>query len=258
MNNKEERLKNIENEDFYFVFMNGTYMPNNKKYRKIIMFDDVFYIETELESKEYPDIYFILKTKKLFQENIEKIKKMSELMSENNIRSSYNSNFTLKIDNQIYKINRNLCNDEGKKIFDEFSFNLYEILGINDVNNKNQLIETMQIWKQNNTSDNFRKLIQNIIIYKFYCPIRDNNGSQVIATIKNSKGETLLPAFSSKDELYKWIKVSDKEIKKLTFKNYSDILLSDGNINIGMVIDPFGANIVLDKKIVSDILKSFC
>ncbi len=47
-------------------------------------------------------------------------------------------------------------------------------------------------------------------------------------------------------------------MKWIEINKYADILLSDGNCNIGIVIDPFDSNIVLDKKIVNDILKSLC
>ena len=257
MKNKEERIKEFENEEFYFGFFNGTYMPNNKKYIRINMFNDIFYIENELQVKEYPDIYFILKTKEIIRNNIQKIKIMSETMNaNNNSRNSHYCEFILKIDNQLYKINKNICNDEGKKLFDEFSMYIYKVLGINNEMDRDNLVNALKNWKQNNTSDNLKKLIQYIINYSFYCATKDNNGSQMIATIKNANGDTLLPAFSSKEQLYKWIKISDNEIKKLTFDKYADILLSESNCNIGIVIDPFDSNIVLDKKIVNDILKA--
>ena len=115
----------------------------------------------------------------------------------------------------------------------------------------------MNSWKKNNSAENFKSFIQNVIKYDFYCPIKDNNGTQTIATIRNSKGETLLPAFSDKNELNKWIKTENKDLKRLNFKQYANILLSEGNTNIGLVINPLGANIVLDKKIINDILKMF-
>lgn len=257
MNQLEERIKNIEKEQFYFYFIDGTFMPNNKNYTKIIMFEDVFNIENEIENKEYVDIYYILKTKKFLQENKEKIIRMSRSMTECAIKSSYQHEFSLKLDNELYKCNCNLCNEEGKKLYNEFVQGLYDILEINNDINKKALIKSIDSWKENNSAENFKDFIQNVIKYNFYCPIKDNNGTQIIATIKNSKGETLLPAFSDKNELNKWIKIENKNIKRLNFKQYANILLSKGNTNIGLVINPLGANIVLDKKIVSDIIKTF-
>ena len=57
---KEERLKNLDNEKFYFSLIDGTLMPNAPRYTKITMFDDVFYIEDEMTSKQYIDVYFIV------------------------------------------------------------------------------------------------------------------------------------------------------------------------------------------------------
>ena len=258
MPNIEERLKNLEAEKFCFSFVKGTYMPNNKKYIKINMFDNVFYIENEQQVKEYPDIYFILKTKEVIKKHIQHIQKMTETMNvENNTRGSDHCEFLLKFDDKVYKINRNVCNDEGRKLFDEFYIEIYKLLGIDNDIKRDNLMNAIKNWKQDNSTNNFVNLIKNVINYNFYCVIKENNGAQSIATIKNSKGDTLLPAFSSKEELFKWIKVSDKEIKRLTFKNYSNILLADGNNNVGIVINPFSSNIVLDKKIVNDISKKF-
>ena len=133
MKNIEERLKNIETEKFCFSFINGTYMPNKRKYIKINMFDDVFYIENEQQVKEYTDVYFILKTKEVIKKYIKNIQKMTETMSiDNNSRGSNHCKFVLKFDNKIYKINRNVCNGEGRKLFDEFCIAVYKILGIDD------------------------------------------------------------------------------------------------------------------------------
>ena len=182
---------------------------------------------------------------------------MSRSMTECAVKSSYQHEFSLKLDNELYKCNCNLCNEEGKKLYNEFVQGLYDILEINNDINKKALIKSMDSWKENNSAENFKDFIQNVIKYNFYCPIKDNNGTQIIATIKNSKGETLLPAFSDKNELNKWIKIENKNIKRLNFKQYANILLSEGNTNTGLVINPLGSNIVLDKKIINDILKMF-
>ena len=66
--------------------------------------------ENELQVKDYLDIYFILKTKEIIKNNIQKIKIMSKTMNvKNNSRNSHRCEFILKIDNQLYKINKNIC-----------------------------------------------------------------------------------------------------------------------------------------------------
>lgn len=130
MKNKKERLENLKKEDFYFIFFEGTHMPNNTKYIKITMFNDTFYIENEKEEKENDkDMYFIIKVRKMIEDNLENIEKM---LADKGIpiKSSFNNKFVLKINNKEYTINRNVCNEEGQKLFDDFKFKLYEILDI--------------------------------------------------------------------------------------------------------------------------------
>ena len=132
MKSKKERKENLTQEKFYFVFFEGTYMPNNPKYIEIIVFDDVFYISNEKEEKENRgDMYWIMKVKKLIEDNLENIEKM-EVSNGNPIKSSFNGKFILKIDNKIYEINRNICGEEGQKLFDDFKCKLYETLNIKD------------------------------------------------------------------------------------------------------------------------------
>ncbi len=131
MSNKKERLENLNEEDFYFIFFDGTRMPNNSKYVKITMFKDTFYVENEkVEKENYKDMYFIIKVRKMIEDNLDKIEKML-IAKSMPIKSSSNHEFVLKINNKTYRIDRNVCNEEGKKLFDDFKEKLYEILDIN-------------------------------------------------------------------------------------------------------------------------------
>ncbi len=130
MKNKKERLENLNEEEFYFIFFDGTLMPNNPKYINITMFKDTFYVKDEKEEKEnYKDMYFIIKVKKLIEDNLDNIEKMS-LAKSSPMKSSFKHEFVLKINNKTYSVNRNICNEEEQKLFDDFKFKLYEILDI--------------------------------------------------------------------------------------------------------------------------------
>ncbi len=131
MSNKKERLENLNEEDFYFIFFDGMRMPNNSKYVKITIFKDTFYVENEkVEKENYKDMYFIIKVRKMIEDNLDKIEKML-IAKSMPIKSSSNHEFVLKINNKTYRIDRNVCNEEGKKLFDDFKEKLYEILDIN-------------------------------------------------------------------------------------------------------------------------------
>ena len=106
-------------------------MPNNSKYVKITMFKDTFYVENEkVEKENYKDMYFIIKVRKMIEDNLDKIEKML-IAKSMPIKSSSNHEFVLKINNKTYRIDRNVCNEEGKKLFDDFKEKLYKILDIN-------------------------------------------------------------------------------------------------------------------------------
>lgn len=106
-------------------------MPNNSKYVKITIFKDTFYVENEkVEKENYKDMYFIIKVRKMIEDNLDKIEKML-IAKSMPIKSSSNHEFVLKINNKTYRIDRNVCNEEGKKLFDDFKEKLYEILDIN-------------------------------------------------------------------------------------------------------------------------------
>ena len=128
MKSKKERLENLEEEKYCFDFFDGTRMPNNPKFIHITMFMDTFFIEDEKEEKEnYGDMYWIMLVKNMIEENLENIEKMVD--SKGVVaKSSYDSRFYLKIIGKIYKVNRNECNEEGIKLFDDFKMKLYEIL----------------------------------------------------------------------------------------------------------------------------------
>lgn len=107
-------------------FFDGTLMPNNPKYINIVMFNDTFYVENEKEEKEnYGDMYFIIQVKKLIKDNLDIIKEMRESKGQP-VKSSYNHKLCIKINNEMYMVDRNICNQKGQKLFDEFKIKLYE------------------------------------------------------------------------------------------------------------------------------------
>lgn len=130
MKSKKERLENLDEEKYCFDFFDGTLMPNNPQFIHITMFMDTFFIENEKEEKEnFGDMYWIMLVKNMIEENLENIEKMVDSKGVS-AKSSFNSKFYLKINDKIYKVNRNECNEEGMKLFDDFKMKLYEILDI--------------------------------------------------------------------------------------------------------------------------------
>ena len=73
------------------------------------------------------------------------------------------------------------------------------------------------------------------------------------ATIKfhmltNSKGGSFFPAFSDWGELRKWSDAPDRQTLVVTFDDLSAMALKDDGENGGLVINPYGQNIVPGKE----------
>ena len=52
MKSEKERLQELDKEPFYFKFFSGTKMPTCPSYIQIVMFNDMFSVETEEGRKE--------------------------------------------------------------------------------------------------------------------------------------------------------------------------------------------------------------
>ena len=255
MEDKETRLKNLENEDFYFILFEGTRMPNNPRFLNITIFNDVFYVENEVMEKEYLDLNIIFKIKKFLKSNIIKIENIDQSRKDYP-KSSSHFQFKIKINGKEYFIDRLLCRNEKNSEYIQITKEILRIIGIGN-KSENKLVELIDIFRQKKNGLSFKEVIDEIKISKFYCPVRISDNKKEIATIKNSNNDSLLVAFTSKDELNKWNIKSDPlvKIKIFNFNIYSDILLEDENNNFGLVINPFGVNFVLDKKMISDMKK---
>ena len=61
----------------------------------------------------------------------------------------------------------------------------------------NELLGLINEWRNQNNSESFRKVVEQIKNASFYCPIKEEqDGSKMIAITKNTKGDSLLLAFN--------------------------------------------------------------
>lgn len=136
-------------------------------------------------------------------------------------------------------------------------------MDINEPITNKLLVDIMKKVKQNKvTMEIFWK---EIFKAKFLCPIDMELGSTSqkekqkivlgeetnisLLSIDNGKGEHFLMAFTDWDELKKW-KQNQKTLI-LLYDDYQEIILRKESMYQGIVINPFGENIVLDRKILA-------
>lgn len=130
MKSEKERLQELDKEPFYFKFFSGTKMPTCPSYIQIVMFNDVFSVETEEGRKEnINDLGIIKLVKELIWTNIENFEFMEKSIGEV-VRSSHNHNLSFKINFSSFSINRNTLNEEAQKLYNVFENELMEIINV--------------------------------------------------------------------------------------------------------------------------------
>ena len=128
MKSEKERLLELDKELFYFKFFSGTRMPTCPSYIQIVMFNDVFSIETEEGRKEeIDDTKPIRLVKELIWSNIENFEFMEKNPGEV-VRTSHNHNLSFKMNCTSISINRNTLNEEAKMLYITFENELLEII----------------------------------------------------------------------------------------------------------------------------------
>lgn len=248
---KNEKIQNLRPEDFYLKFVDGTLMPNSSNYIEVTMFDDVLFIKNSESEIEQGDISKISRIKNMIKNNLGKIE---EIMANNGpaAKNSYRCEFLIQFDGNRYSFSKYACNDRGIQIFNEFYKEFSEILDFKNIYSENPLISAINKWKEDMKNVNeFGKMIEKITEYSFICYLK--NGNQ-ISVITNSRSEHLIPIFTNEEEMRKFIKESDGIIKNWDIYHIINILFDD-NMNFdAVVIDPFGINLVIDKKIAKFII----
>lgn len=107
---------------------------------------------------------------------------------------------------------------------------------------------------------------------KFLCPINMKIGkttqkgnhqivlgegtSIVLLGIANEQNEHFLMAFTDWNELKKWKPNYDQQTLVLSYEDYQRIITKNDSAYQGMVINPFGENIVLDRQMLNNIEKN--
>lgn len=80
--------------------------------------------------------------------------------------------------------------------------------------------------------------------------------SVALLSIDNEQSEHFLMAFTDWDELKKWKQNHHQQTLILSYEDYQGIIMKDDSPYQGMVINPFGENIVLDRKMLVNTRKN--
>ena len=133
MQKKEDRLKNLDNEEFYLILFDGTLMPKSPRYTKLTMFNDIFYIDDENVSNQYIEIECIIKIQQFLTKNLDMLDKI--INTKEYVKSSFHHKILFKINDKEYCIDKNSCDEEGKKIYEYFNQEIFKIIRKNNSKN---------------------------------------------------------------------------------------------------------------------------
>lgn len=124
-----------------------------------------------------------------------------------------------------------------------------------DVENYNftknmMLIESIKDHERQNLRETEEVLINNLLEATFLVPVlknRESNDGEInLLSIQNVKGDYFFPVFTEKNELEKWNEFPGKQVIFMDLFDYNDIFSSEENKWSGIVVDPFGSNLVLN------------
>lgn len=125
------------------------------------------------------------------------------------------------------------------------------------------LVDIIRKVKQNEVGEEL--FWEEIFKAKFLCPVKMNIGEKVqsedneivleqgsnisLLSIDNSQGEHFLMAFTDWNEVTKWRQEENQQTLILKYEDYQKILMKNDSPYHGMVINPFGENVVLSKQL---------
>lgn len=100
------------------------------------------------------------------------------------------------------------------------------------------------------------KFIIPIIIDKDICEQSQNDSSGIdFHMLENSEKQKFFMAFTDWDELEKWKRVEGQQTAILTFDDYSNMVLDQRSTAEGFVINPFGENLIFNKRLIDSLFK---
>ena len=122
------------------------------------------------------------------------------------------------------------------------------------------LLRAMENLKEKEDREALLDFISEAYKAKFISPgIVDKKGGETsvrFVTLKSKDNEILFPAFTSLAEMEKQWDDEDEQPIGCKFEQYIDFITSDTNGPEALVIDPFGTNFVLKRKLLQEIKQS--
>ncbi len=135
-------------------------------------------------------------------------------------------------------------------------------VNINEPVKNPELLKVMQELAEDSSKQT--QFVNELHQAKFLCPVQmdignsqpDRNGEITLGTgtkisilsLQNSEGEHFLMAFTDWMELGKWKQNKNQQTLILTYEEYQYLVLQEDSVYVGVAINPYGDNLVLNRE----------
>lgn len=131
------------------------------------------------------------------------------------------------------------------------------------------LVGAMELLKAENTPDHRKLVMDEIIRAKFLspvvvepAPIVDENGVSTITKdhkinlpmLSTEDGRHFFMAYTDLTELQRWKKEENQQIFGFDFKDYVGMILAEDSVSSGVIINPFGHNLLIPKEMLESMV----
>lgn len=131
------------------------------------------------------------------------------------------------------------------------------------------LVGAMELLKAENTPDHRKLVMEEIMHARFLSPVvvdpvpvPDENGVSTITKdhkinlpmLTTADGKHFFMAYTDLTELQKWKKEENQQIFGFDFKDYVNMLMAEGGVSSGVIINPFGHNLMIPKEMVENMV----
>lgn len=131
------------------------------------------------------------------------------------------------------------------------------------------LVGAMELLKAENTPDHRKLVMEEVMHAKFLspvvvdpAPVPDEKGVSTITKdhkinlpmLSTADGKHFFMAFTDVQELQKWKKEDNQQIFGFDFKDYVRMIIAEGSVSCGVIINPFGHNLMIPREMIENMV----
>ena len=128
-----------------------------------------------------------------------------------------------------------------------------------------KLVMAIQAMFDNNNAEMQSRMIDEVMRATFISPVVINSENQEpdedgktgidFHMLENTDKQKFFMAFTDLDEMEKWKKKEEQQTAILSFDEYASMVLDKESVSEGFVINPFGENLIFNKRLITSLFQ---